>query len=111
MQYESEDDPANEADEDIPAYLHLSDSDSDDESIHEERSASSSDEDYDREVEEPFLETILVEYTKVACPRANIKAEYGQELYLSDISGDEAPSKRKVAAIRKQRSKVKPHGL
>lgn len=108
MQCESEDDPANEADEDIPSYLHLSDSDSEDESIHEERSASSSDEEYDREVEEPFLETILAKHAKVACPRANIKAEYGQELYLSDIPGDEAPSKGKVAAIRKQRSKVKP---
>ena len=58
MQYEGEGDPANEADEDIPAHLQLVDSGSDDESIHEERSASSSDDDYDREVEEQMLETI-----------------------------------------------------
>ena len=102
MQYENEYDPANEADEEPPAHLNLIDSDSDDESIHDERCASSSDDDNGREVEEQLLSTILAQATKAACPCANIKAEYGQELYLSEISGDESPSKRKVCAIRKR---------
>ena len=107
MLYESGDDPANEADGDTPAQLELVDSDSDERSIQGEGSASSSDDDVDREAEEQFLETILAQVARAACPRANITAEYGQELYLSEISGDESPSKRKIAAIRKTRSKMK----
>ena len=107
MLYEREDDPANEADDDTPTHLELVDSDSDERTIQGEGSASSSDDDDDREAEEQLLDTILAQAARAACPRANIKAEYGQRLYLSEISGDESPSQRKIAAIRKGGSKMK----
>ena len=43
----------------------------------------------------------------VLCGRAVIAQEYGQELYLSDLSEDEAPTKHRVAAIRKSKDRVR----
>ena len=76
-----------DSEEDPPASLTLVDSDSEDE-------------------EARLLDTALSGMPTVACPRANIHAEYGQELYLIDVSRDEAPSRRKVAAILKHKCKV-----
>ena len=44
---------------------------------------------------------------KMLCGRAVIAQEYGQELYLSDLSEDEAPTKHRVAAIRKSKDRVR----
>ena len=53
------------------------------------------------------MEDILAQTQKTACPRVNICCEYGQELYHSEISGDETPSKKKVIAIRKKGNKLR----
>ena len=50
---------------------------------------------------------MLAQFSETACPRANIAAEYGQELYLSEIPDEEAPTVRKIAAIRKDRNSRK----
>ena len=107
MLLESENDDANDDDEELPSHVTLIDSDSD-ESADEAGSDSSSDDEVDRH-KEVLLSTILAQLAKrgTACPRANIQAEYGQELYLSDLSDNESPPERKVLAIRKRTSKGK----
>ena len=44
---------------------------------------------------------------KMLCGRAVIAQQYGQELYLSDLSEDEAPTKHRVAAIRKAKDRTR----
>ena len=115
MLLESVDDSVNDNDDVLPNHATLVDSDSDSEPIDDSRSDTSSDDEDDRGKEEMRLSTILSQAQGTACPRANIDAEYGQEIYLSEISGDESPSKGKVCAVRKRVSKVKtpalPNGL
>ena len=112
MLLESEIDDANDYDDGLPSQVTLIDSDSE-ELADESQPDVSSDDEVDREKEEMLLSTILSQVVNrgTACPRAIIEAEYGQELYLSDISGDESPPKGKVCAVRKRVSKVNPPDL
>ena len=107
MLLESENDDANDDDDELPSHITLIDSDSD-ESAEEAGPDSSSDDEVDRH-KEVLLSTILAQSANrgTACPRANIQAEYGQELYLSDISDNESPPERKVLAVRKRANKGK----
>ena len=97
-------------DEELPSDATLvSDSEEHDD---ESQPDDSSDDEVDRH-EEVLLETILAQVANrgTACPRAIIQAEYGQELYLSDISHNESPPEGRFMPFANGPVRVKPSGL